>query len=124
MPRTKKSKSKAKKPKARAKKKKPTAKARPKAKPKAKAAKPKAKLGKPIGKITHFFPKIKVAVLELKSTLKQGDKIKIVGHGKEFEQTIASMQIEHEQVKTAKKGQSIGLKVKKPVKEKDLAYKA
>lgn len=99
--------------------KKPKAKAKPK-----KKAKPKAKEPKPIGKITHFFPKISVAVVELNATLKEGDKIKIAGHGKEFVQTAKSMQIEHEQVKTAKKGQSIGLKVKEPVKEKDLVYKA
>lgn len=112
MPRTKKSKSKTKKPKAKRKK------AKPKAKPK------KAKAPKPIGKITHFFPNICVAVVELNTTLKQGDKIKITGHGKEFVQTVKSMQIEHEKVKTAKKGQSIGMKVKEPVKEKDLVYKA
>jgi len=78
---------------------------------------------KPIGKITHFFPKISVAVVELNGTIKKGDKIKIVGHGKEFEQTVESMQIEHEQVKEAKKGQSIGMKVDEPVREKDLVYK-
>jgi len=115
MPRAKKTKAKAKKPKA-----------KPKKKPKAKAkAKPKkAKEPKPIGTITHFFPNISVAVVELNSTMKQGDKIRIAGHGKEFVQTVKSMQIEHEQVKTAKKGQSIGMKVDEPVKEKDLVFKA
>ncbi len=115
MPRAKKTKAKAKKPKAKAK----------KPAKKAKAKKPKAKKEpKPIGTITHFFPNISVAVVELNATMKVGDKIKIAGHGKEFTQTVKSMQIEHEQVKTAKKGQSIGMKVDEPVKEKDLVYKA
>jgi putative protease len=96
--------------------KKPKAKAEPKAKAK--------KQPKPIGKITHFFPNISVAVVELNADLKEGEKIKIAGHGKEFEQKVASMQIEHEKVKTAKKGQSIGMKVDEAVKEGDLVYKA
>ena len=114
MPRAKKSKSKAKKPRAKAKK--------PKAKPKAKV-KPKAAKKTAVGKITHFFPKISVAVVEVQKVLRQGDKIKIAGHGNEFEQKIASMQIEYKKVKEAKKGQSIGLKVKNHVKEGDLVYK-
>ncbi len=66
-----------------------------------------------IGKVTHFFDKICVAVIELKSPLKVGDRIKF----EDFEQTVDSMQIEHEQVQTAKKGQSIGLKTTQPVKK-------
>ncbi|MBW2993099.1 translation elongation factor-like protein [Candidatus Woesearchaeota archaeon] len=76
-----------------------------------------------MGKITHFFPNISVAVVEVKKIIRQGDKIRIEGHGNEFEQKIASMQIEYKKVKEAKKGQSIGLKVKKSVKEGDLVYK-
>ncbi len=129
MPRAKKSKSKAKKPRAKPKPK-PRAKlkSRPKAKPKSRPkskpkAKPKAAKKAAVGKITHFFPKISVAVVEVLKVLRQGDKIKIAGHGNESEQKIASMQIEYKKVKEAKKGQSIGLKVKKSVKEGDLVYK-
>lgn len=76
-----------------------------------------------IGKITHYFNKISVAVVELSATLKAGDRIKISGHDNEFEQEITSMQIEHEQVKQAGKGKSIGLKVDQPVREGDEVYK-
>jgi putative protease len=79
---------------------------------------------KEIGKVTHFFSKISVAVVELTATLSVGDKIRIQGPTTDFEQTVESMQIEHQNVKTAKKGQSIGLKVDEPVKEKDTVYKA
>ncbi len=78
---------------------------------------------KKIGKITHYFDKIGVAVLELSAKLKAGERIKISGHDNEFEQEISSMQIEHEQVPEADKGQSIGLKVDQPVKEGDEVYK-
>ena len=79
--------------------------------------------GKLIGKITHYFSKIGVGVIELSDTLKVGDTIRIVGGATDFTQTVESMEIEHEKVKTAKKGQSIGLKVDQKVREGYKVYK-
>jgi putative protease len=76
-----------------------------------------------IGKVSHFFSKINVAIVDLTSTLKVGDKISIEGPATSFEQIVDSMQIEHENVEEAKKGQSIGLKVTDKVREKDVVYK-
>jgi putative protease len=74
------------------------------------------KKGKKIGKITHFFDKIGVAVIELESGLKVGDMIMISGHGMDFEQPVDSMQMEHQQVTAAKAGDAIGMKMVSPVK--------
>ena len=79
-------------------------------------------LGKEIGRITHFFDKIDVAVLELTKKLKVGDKIRIKGATTDFEQVVDSMQIEHEKVDTAKKGDAIGMKVKDKVRPNDKVY--
>jgi len=76
-----------------------------------------------VGKITHFFSKICVAVIELKKPLKIGDTIAVKGPTTDFEQPVDSMQIEHENVKEAKAGQSIGLKVAQRVRETDVVYK-
>jgi len=66
----------------------------------------------PIGKITHYFSKIGVAVVEVSGELKVGDRIIIEGsEGGPVEQTIDSMQIEHESVPEANAGQSVGMKV-------------
>lgn len=78
--------------------------------------------GKQIGKITHYFGKIGVAVVELAGGLKAGDTIIISGHGKEFEQLVDSMQVEHENVSAAKSGDAVGMKVVEPVKEGCLVY--
>ena len=78
---------------------------------------------KQIGKITHYFSKIGVAVVELTGTLKAGDTIMIKGAHTEFEQTVRSMQIEHESIKEAKKGQSVGMKVEQKVHENDIVFK-
>ena len=77
-----------------------------------------------VGKITHFFAGISVAVVELNSGLKVGDKVLIEGATTSFEQNIDSMQIHNQPVKSAKKGESIGLKVKDRVREGDSVYKA
>jgi hypothetical protein len=71
-----------------------------------------------IGKITHYFSNIEVAVIKLSAPLKKGENIRITG-GQEtdFEQKVDSMQIDHKEIKTAKKGSSIGLEVKEKVHE-------
>jgi putative protease len=76
-----------------------------------------------IGRITHFFSKISVAVIELKAPLSVGDTILIKGPNTDFEQVVDSMQIEHQNVQRAEKGQSIGLKVVEKVRETDTVYK-
>jgi hypothetical protein len=76
-----------------------------------------------IGRITHFFSKINVAVIELKAPLKVGDTIVVKGPTTDFEQVVDSMQIEHENVQKAEPTQSIGLKVVERVRETDLVYK-
>ena len=71
-----------------------------------------------IGKVTHFYPKIGVAVADLSAGLVVGDKINFKGSNP-FSQTVNSMQIEHETIKEAKKGQIIGLKVDQKVEPGD-----
>jgi translation elongation factor EF-1alpha len=75
-----------------------------------------------IGKISHYYSKINVGVIELSGTLKVGDTIRIKGATSDFTQKVDSMQIEHEQVKEAGSGQSIGLKVKEPVRQHDQVF--
>jgi len=76
-----------------------------------------------IGNIVHYYDKIGVAVVKVLSPLKVGDRIKISGHDKEFEQEIASMQVEHQSIDQAKKGDDVGMKVEQPVKDGDEVYK-
>lgn len=78
----------------------------------------------PVGKISHYFGNIEVAVIELTSALNVGDVIRIVG-GEEtdFTQPVKSLEAEHEKIEKAKKGESVGLKVKEKVREGYLVYK-
>ena len=76
-----------------------------------------------IGRITHFFTKISVAVIELIAPLAVGDTIMIKGPTTDFEQVVESMQIEHNNIQRAEAGQSIGLRVAQRVRENDMVYK-
>lgn len=76
-----------------------------------------------VGHVAHFFSKISVVVVELTAPLAVGDHILIKGPSTDFEQAVESMQIEHENIQRAEAGQSIGLKVIQPAREKDVVYK-
>ncbi len=79
--------------------------------------------GSVVGKISHYYTKLGVGVVELTGTLKAGDKIRIKGATTDFEQKVENMQIGHSKVEEAKAGQSIGLKVNKHVRQHDVVYK-
>ncbi len=76
-----------------------------------------------IGKVTHYYDKIKVAVIDvIGRPLKVGDSVKISGHDSEFTQRITSLQVEHKQLDLVKPGESCGMVVDQPVKEGDVLY--
>ena len=76
-----------------------------------------------VGKVTHYYSKISVAVIELTDSLSVGDEISIEGANTNFTQPIESMQVMHKNIQEAKKGDAIGLKVKDKVREGDSVYK-
>lgn len=77
-----------------------------------------------VGKVTHYYDKLSVAIIDLDGTLSVGDNIKFVRGGEDlFEQKVDSIQIEHEKKDTAKKGDVIGLKTQESVKEGTEVYK-
>ena len=76
-----------------------------------------------IGHVTHFFSKIGVVVVELTSPLAIGDHILVKGPSTDFEQIVDSMQIDRKAITRGESGQSIGLKVVQPAREKDTVYK-
>mgnify|MGYP001595777577 CR=1 FL=1 len=78
---------------------------------------------KKVGTVTHYYGKIGVAIVKLSGTLKVGDRIKFE-NGTELEQTADSIQIEHEQIEKAKKGDVIGLKVEQKANERATVYLA
>ena len=76
-----------------------------------------------VGRVSHYFSRISVAVVELKAPLAVSDRILVKGSTTDLEQVVESMQIEHKDVQRAEAGQSIGLKIKERVRENDTVYK-
>jgi len=79
---------------------------------------------KPIGQVTHYFSGISVAIVKFNQTVDIGEKIKFKGATTDFEETIESMQYDHQDIKSAKKNQEVGIKVKEKVREGDEVYPA
>lgn len=79
--------------------------------------------GKLIGKVTHYFSKIGVAVIELSGALKVGDTIRIVGGETDFNQNIESMEVDRQKVNEAKSGDSVGLKIDQKARDGYKVYK-
>lgn len=78
--------------------------------------------GKPIGVVTHYFAQIKVAIIKFKQPVKVGSSILIQGTTTDFTHKISSMQFDHKPISVAKKGQEVGIKVAKRVREGDKVY--
>ncbi len=79
---------------------------------------------KEIGVVSSYFDKVGVAAIKLSSKLKVGDKVHIKGHTTDFEEKVKSMQIERKDVKVAKKGDHIGIKVSERVRPNDKIFLA
>ena len=78
---------------------------------------------KPIGEVIHWYDKISVAVIKLTAALKKGDTIKVKRNEEEFEETISSMQIDREDVDSAKKGDEVAVKLSQKAKEGAAVFK-
>lgn len=72
-----------------------------------------------VGKVTHYFDRIGVAVLQLTGTVRVGDVLHFHGHSTDFSQPIDSLQIEHINVAEANPGQEVALKVAEKVHPHD-----
>lgn len=82
----------------------------------------KSKEPKPVGVITHYYGGLGVAIIKFNRSVSVGDKVVFKGATTDFEETIKSMQYDHKDVPTAKKGQEVGIKVKEKVRDGDKVY--
>jgi hypothetical protein len=56
---------------------------------------------KVVGTVTHYFPKVGVAVVRIGYELHTGDQVRISGPHQNFSQRVTSMQIEHQTITSA-----------------------
>ena len=73
-----------------------------------------------VGKVTNFYVKISVAAIEVTAgVIRIGDELHFKGHATDFQDTVASMEMENQPVDEARPGDEIGIKVKERVREND-----
>lgn len=78
----------------------------------------------PIGHVTHYYSRLRVAVVKLdRGPLQVGDVIHVKGHTSDFRQVVESMQIEHQPIAKAVPGDDFGLKVSDHAREHDVVYR-
>ena len=77
---------------------------------------------KEVGHVSDYFKKVEVAAIKLSKGLKVGDKIHIKGSTTDIKQEVGSMQIDHKNVKSGKKGDEIGIKVPDRVRKNDKVF--
>jgi putative protease len=76
-----------------------------------------------IGEIDHYYNHAHVAGIYVKSgKLKLGDQIHVRGHTTDFEETVGSMQINHQGVHEAARGDHVGVPVHEKVRNHDRVY--
>ncbi len=83
-----------------------------------------SKKEKPIGKVTHYYGNINVAIVKFNKNVDVGAKVHFKGAHTDFEQEIGSMQFDHKDISSAKKGQDVGIKVNEKVHENDEVFEA
>ena len=77
-----------------------------------------------VGVISHYFDKIGVAAINMTGgDLSVGDTIHIKGHTTDITTTVESMQIEHEKVNKAGKGDAVGIRIDEKVREHDQVFR-
>ena len=79
--------------------------------------------GKLIGEVNHFYNRIGVVVIDLSDSLQVGDQVHFFGRSTDFRQMVQSMQIEHQSISEAGKGQEIAMRVERRVRNHDKVYK-
>ena len=69
-----------------------------------------------VGRVSHYYERTKTVVIELIADLALGEKIKIYNPRRDdFEQIVGQMKIENENIRLAKRGETIVLAVEKGV---------
>ncbi len=77
---------------------------------------------KEIGKVSDFFIRPMVAGIKLSGDIKVGERLHFKGHTTDFAMTVASMQIDNQNINEAKSGDEVGVKVPDRVRPGDTVF--
>ena len=77
-----------------------------------------------VGTVTHYFDRIRVAVIQLERPLAVGDHVEFIKGGfMLFDQDITSMHINHQSITSARAGEEVAVRVIEEVRRNTEVYK-
>ena len=77
-----------------------------------------------VGRVTHYFPRVQVAVVQLTDDeLRIGDSIRVLGTTSNFTQPVDSMEIEHSPVEIVGAGEEVAIRVIERARVGDLVFR-
>ena len=79
---------------------------------------------KKLGKVVHYYDRIGVAIVKVDAPFKMGDRLMLKAGKKEFTQVVGSLQVNHQPIQVAKKGDVVGMKVDREAREGTMVMEA
>jgi len=77
-----------------------------------------------VGEVTHYFDRPHVAIVKVSAdSIAVGDTIRIKGAHTDLTEKVTSMEVEHQKIQTAMKGDEFGLLVADRCRTGDKVYK-
>jgi putative protease len=76
-----------------------------------------------LGRVDDYYAHIGVITLTLKSAVRLGDHIHVLGHTTNLEQTLDSMQIDHQSVTEARADDGVGIKLTSRARHGDYVFR-
>jgi translation elongation factor EF-1alpha len=77
-----------------------------------------------VGTVVHYFKGPSVAIVRLtEGDLKVGDHVRFHGHTTDFTEQIASMEVNHQKVQSARPGEEVAIQVTDRAREHDQVLK-
>lgn len=76
------------------------------------------------GRVTHYFPRIGVAAIEVTAEeLRVGDVIRVLGATSNFTQEVRSMEVDHAPIESAQAGDVVAIRVMERARVNDLVFR-
>lgn len=76
-----------------------------------------------VGKITHYYSRLGVAVLELSGEIRLADEVHILGRITDFTQYVNSLEINHQKIERAGPGTEVALLLEDYARPGDAVFK-
>ena len=77
----------------------------------------------PIGRVVRFYAKARAAAVRLEAPLRVGERVYVRGWTTDFQQTVTSLQINHQAVQSGQPGDLIGLVTVGTCRPRDVVYR-